>query len=77
MLIRSEEPEARMSSAVSGKHASCLVNPRAGHETSLKILPVVQGREQTLAVVGAGPAGDSSTFRDSDPSWHLLYLCIP
>lgn len=37
------------------------MNPRAGHETSLKILPVEQGREQTLAVVGAGPAGDYCT----------------
>jgi 2,4-dienoyl-CoA reductase (NADPH2) len=33
------------------------VNPRAGHETSLKIAPVAGGRKHRLAVVGAGPAG--------------------
>ena len=35
--------------------ASCLVNPRACHETEIKIIPV--RRKQHLAVVGAGPAG--------------------
>ncbi|MDQ3158316.1 MAG: NADPH-dependent 2,4-dienoyl-CoA reductase [Actinomycetota bacterium] len=37
------------------KRASCLVNPRAGHETSLVLLPVRTARK--VAVVGAGPAG--------------------
>ncbi|NNJ78753.1 MAG: NADPH-dependent 2,4-dienoyl-CoA reductase [Xanthomonadales bacterium] len=37
------------------KTASCLVNPRACHETELKIRPTDQ--EKHLAVVGAGPAG--------------------
>ena len=37
------------------KLASCLVNPRAGHETTLLIRPVAQRRR--FAVVGAGPAG--------------------
>ena len=35
--------------------ASCLVNPRACHETDLMIIPAK--RKQRLAVVGAGPAG--------------------
>jgi 2,4-dienoyl-CoA reductase (NADPH2) len=35
--------------------ASCLVNPRACHETELRIEPAQQVK--TLAVVGAGPAG--------------------
>ena len=35
--------------------ASCLVNPRAGQETVLRIVPTVQRRR--YAVVGAGPAG--------------------
>jgi 2,4-dienoyl-CoA reductase (NADPH2) len=35
--------------------ASCLVNPRAGHETELVYLPVAKPRR--IAVVGAGPAG--------------------
>lgn len=35
--------------------ASCLVNPRACHETELRLLPVKL--KKALAVVGAGPAG--------------------
>ncbi len=38
-----------------GKVASCLVNPRAGHETELNYLPTPAPRR--IAVVGAGPAG--------------------
>ena len=37
------------------KRASCLVNPRACHETELVFAPVTQ--KKNLAVVGAGPAG--------------------
>ncbi|MBD8900404.1 NADPH-dependent 2,4-dienoyl-CoA reductase [Rhodanobacter sp. DHG33] len=37
------------------KRASCLVNPRACHETELKIEPAVQRKR--IAVIGAGPAG--------------------
>jgi len=38
-----------------GKVASCLVNPRACHETEFNYLPV--RRKKRIAVVGAGPAG--------------------
>ncbi len=38
-----------------GKVVSCLVNPRAGHETELNYLPTATPRK--IAVVGAGPAG--------------------
>ncbi|MCV7399491.1 NADPH-dependent 2,4-dienoyl-CoA reductase [Mycobacterium fragae] len=37
------------------KTASCLLNPRAGHETQLVLSPTRRAR--TVAVVGAGPAG--------------------
>ena len=37
------------------KVASCLVNPRAGHETDLVIKPAA--KKKRIAVVGAGPAG--------------------
>jgi 2,4-dienoyl-CoA reductase (NADPH2) len=37
------------------KTVSCLLNPRAGHETKLTITPVRRSRR--VAVVGAGPAG--------------------
>lgn len=38
-----------------GKHVSCLVNPRACHETILNYTPAQTPRN--IAVVGAGPAG--------------------
>jgi len=38
------------------KIASCLVNPRACHETELVYTPVLS-RKKRIAVVGAGPAG--------------------
>lgn len=38
-----------------GKMSSCLVNPRACHETELLILPT--SKTKNIAVVGAGPAG--------------------
>jgi 2,4-dienoyl-CoA reductase (NADPH2) len=37
------------------KTVSCLLNPRAGHETELVLLPT--RRTRSIAVVGAGPAG--------------------
>ncbi len=37
------------------KHASCLVNPRAGRETELNYRPTAARKR--IAVVGAGPAG--------------------
>ena len=37
------------------RRASCLVNPRAAHETKLLYTPVLNARK--VAVVGAGPAG--------------------
>jgi 2,4-dienoyl-CoA reductase (NADPH2) len=41
-----------------GKLTSCLVNPRACHETELNYIPVAQAKK--IAVVGAGPAGLSA-----------------
>jgi 2,4-dienoyl-CoA reductase (NADPH2) len=38
-----------------GKITSCLVNPRACHETLLLAKPLAQ--KERIAVVGAGPAG--------------------
>ncbi|WP_306567756.1 NADPH-dependent 2,4-dienoyl-CoA reductase [Aquabacterium sp.] len=47
--------QACLDHTFSGKITSCLVNPRACHETILKIEPVVA--KKRIAVVGAGPAG--------------------
>ena len=47
--------QACLDHTFSGKLTSCLVNPRACHETVLSYDPAV--RIKTVAVVGAGPAG--------------------
>ena len=47
--------QACLDHTFSMKPASCLVNPRAGNETTLRLLPT--RRAKRIAVVGAGPAG--------------------
>lgn len=47
--------QACLDHAFEGKPASCLVNPRAGHETELVIDPAQVPKR--IAVVGSGPAG--------------------
>jgi len=47
--------QACLDHTFSNRRASCLVNPRACHETELRYLPT-QNKKQ-VAVVGAGPAG--------------------
>ncbi|TKD26039.1 NADPH-dependent 2,4-dienoyl-CoA reductase [Rhodobacter capsulatus] len=47
--------QACLDHTFSGKISSCLVNPRAGHETELLLTPTESPKR--IAVVGAGPAG--------------------
>lgn len=47
--------QACLDHTFSGQLTSCLVNPRACHETELQILPAKSAKK--VAVVGAGPAG--------------------
>jgi 2,4-dienoyl-CoA reductase (NADPH2) len=47
--------QACLDHVFSSKTASCLVNPRACHETTLRIHPST--KKQKVAVIGAGPAG--------------------
>ncbi|MFE0022822.1 FAD-dependent oxidoreductase [Amycolatopsis sp. NPDC059021] len=47
--------QACLDHAFKRKLVSCMVNPRAGHETTLKLLPARTTKH--VAVVGAGPAG--------------------
>lgn len=47
--------QACLDHAFAGKVASCLVNPRAAHETDLIVRPAL--RKKKVCVVGAGPAG--------------------
>jgi 2,4-dienoyl-CoA reductase (NADPH2) len=55
-----------------GKLTSCLVNPRACHETEIRILPTP--RRKKVAVVGAGPAGlsASTTLAERGHEVHLF-----
>ena len=52
--------QACLDHTFSGKLTSCLVNPRAGHETELRYEPTAAPRR--IAVVGAGPAGLSAAL---------------
>ncbi|MCG3269503.1 NADPH-dependent 2,4-dienoyl-CoA reductase [Yoonia sp. I 8.24] len=52
--------QACLDHTFSGKLTSCLVNPRACHETELNIQPT--DTPKTIAVVGAGPAGLSAAI---------------
>jgi len=52
--------QACLDHTFSGKLSSCLVNPRACHETELEIVPADTVRN--VAVVGAGPAGLSAAI---------------
>ncbi|HLR99453.1 MAG TPA: NADPH-dependent 2,4-dienoyl-CoA reductase [Mycolicibacillus parakoreensis] len=47
--------QACLDHAFANKKVSCLVNPQAGHETTLLLTPTQRAR--SVAVVGAGPAG--------------------
>lgn len=50
--------QACLDHTFSNKRASCLVNPRAGHETELRYIKTI--RRKRVAVIGAGPAGLSA-----------------
>ncbi|MEO0904827.1 MAG: NADPH-dependent 2,4-dienoyl-CoA reductase [Pseudomonadota bacterium] len=52
--------QACLDHTFSGKLSSCLVNPRACHETELTVEPAATAK--TVAVVGAGPAGLSAAL---------------
>jgi 2,4-dienoyl-CoA reductase (NADPH2) len=52
--------QACLDHTFSGKISSCLVNPRAGHETELRYEPTATPKR--IAVVGAGPAGLSAAL---------------
>ncbi|MGM9516868.1 FAD-dependent oxidoreductase [Roseateles sp. DB2] len=50
--------QACLDHAFQQKIASCLVNPRAAHETELRVIPLQKEQpRKRIAVVGGGPAG--------------------
>ena len=56
--------QACLDHTFSGKLSSCLVNPRACHETELVVKPATDVK--SVAVVGAGPAGLSAALTASE-----------
>ncbi len=56
------------------KRASCLVNPRACHETEVVLLPTPTARTRTVAVVGAGPAGLSAACSYAERGYAVTLL---
>lgn len=61
--------QACLDHAFGNKHVSCLLNPRAGHETELRLLPT--RRAKRVAVVGAGPAGLSAAVGAAQRGHHV------
>lgn len=55
--------QACLDHAFARKTVSCLVNPRAGREVELQLLPA--RRTKKIAVVGAGPAGLSAALESA------------
>ena len=65
--------QACLDKVFEGKRASCLVNPRAAHETELVLKPVIMRRARKVAVVGAGPAGLEAALASAERG-HVVTL---
>ncbi|HFZ1710555.1 TPA: FAD-dependent oxidoreductase [Citrobacter sedlakii] len=61
--------QACLDQIFAGKVTSCLVNPRACHETQMPVLPALQAKN--LAVVGAGPAGLAFAINAASRGHHV------
>jgi len=61
--------QACLDHTFSGKLTSCLVNPRACHETELRLAPTKTPKR--VAVVGAGPAGMATAIAAAGRGHHV------
>lgn len=61
--------QACLDHAFAKKMVSCLLNPRAGHETQLVLSPTRRAR--SVAVVGAGPAGLAAAVNSAARGHHV------
>ncbi|GGC72734.1 NADPH-dependent 2,4-dienoyl-CoA reductase [Hoyosella rhizosphaerae] len=61
--------QACLDHAFVNKKVSCLLNPRAGRETELNLLPTKRAKK--IAVVGAGPAGLSAAVNLAERGHHV------
>ena len=61
--------QACLDHTFSGKLTSCLVNPRACHETELRYTPAAQPKR--IAVVGAGAAGMATAITAAERGHHV------
>ncbi|SMH40935.1 NADPH-dependent 2,4-dienoyl-CoA reductase [Maritimibacter sp. HL-12] len=61
--------QACLDHTFAGKISSCLVNPRACHETEIVLTPAETARR--IAVVGAGPAGLAAAITAAERGHHV------
>jgi len=66
--------QACLDHVFTGRVASCLVNPEAGHELEMKRMKERKRTKQNIAVVGAGPAGMAFSVAAAELGHHITLM---